>query len=98
MPTLINTLIALPYEIARQPVVLADKKLSNKLPESLSTRVDWALGSADRVAGAVLRNRDIAQRGTERVQRATTLLTAARLEDKADARREQAERVADAGQ
>jgi hypothetical protein len=94
---MINTVITLPYELARKPLAVADERLSDKLPEALGSRVGWALGSADKVAGTLLRNPDIAQRGTDRVERANKLLTASRLETEAEARRLEADRVADAG-
>jgi hypothetical protein len=96
---MISTLIALPYEIARLPLAVVDDKLLDRLPESSAPRVvlDRTLGSADKVAGALLRNPGIAQRGAERVERSTKLATAARLEKKADARREQAAETGAAG-
>ncbi|WP_182525420.1 hypothetical protein [Nocardioides dongkuii] len=89
---MISTLIALPYEIARLPLALVDSTLSDRLPETSPTRVtlDRALGSADRIAGGLLRNPDIARRGAARIERSDTLLAAARLEQEADERREQA--------
>ena len=44
---MISTLIALPYELARLPVVIVDKNLSDRLPESSGPRVglDRAIGA-----------------------------------------------------
>jgi len=93
---MISTLIALPYELARLPLVVVDSRLSDRLPETSGTRatLDRAIGSADKVAGAVLRNRDIAKRGADRIERSGKLLTAARLEREAATRREQARETA----
>ena len=68
---MISTLIALPYEIARLPIALVDKNLTDRLPATSGTRVglDRAIGGADRVAGALLGNRSIAQRGADRLHR-----------------------------
>ena len=96
---MISTLIALPYELARTPFVMLDNSLSDRLPESSVPRVtlDRAIGSADRIAGTILRNPDIAQRGAERIERSEKLTTAARLEQQAEVRRKQAEETLDRG-
>jgi hypothetical protein len=61
----ISTLIALPYEIARLPLVLVDETLAGRLSEASPPRVtlERTLGSADRLAGMLLRNREISARG-----------------------------------
>jgi hypothetical protein len=96
---MISTLIALPYEIARLPLVVADQRLSRRLPETSATRVtlDRAIGSADRLAGAVLRSRAIAERGADRIERLDDLLAASRLEQEASARREKARETENTG-
>jgi hypothetical protein len=96
---MISTLIALPYEVARLPLTIADNGLVQRLPETSGTRVtlDRAIGSADKLAGTLLGNRGIAQRGADRIERSEKLLTAARLEQEAAARREQARDTAAAG-
>jgi hypothetical protein len=93
---MISTLIALPYELARRPLDLVDKALSDRLRETSAVRVtlDRAIGSADRLAGTVLANPDIARRGAERLERSGQLLAAARLEEQAETRREQARETA----
>ena len=65
---MIRTLIALPYELARLPLAIVDRNVADRLPETSASRVtlDRAIGSVDRVAGAVLRNEDIARRGADR--------------------------------
>lgn len=90
---MISTLVSIPYEIARLPLALVDSKLSDKLPETSTPRVtlDRALGSADKIAGRLTGNRNIAQRGTDRLDKLEKLVTAARLEQDAAAKRDQAD-------
>jgi hypothetical protein len=96
---MISTIITLPYELARLPLVLVDNGLSDRLPETSGPRVtlDRAIGSADKLAGTLLGNRDIARRGSDRIERTEKLLTAARLEQEAATRREEARETASAG-
>ncbi|MGY2876245.1 hypothetical protein ACVW00_003435 [Marmoricola sp. URHA0025 HA25] len=96
---MISTVIALPYELARLPLALVDEKLSERLSETSIPRValDRALGSADRLAGTVLGNPEIAGRGAERLARSRTLVTAAKLEGRAAGKRQQAREVVEAG-
>jgi hypothetical protein len=95
-----RTLIALPYELARMPLVIIDKNLSDRRPESSAPRVglDRAIGTADKLAGALLGNRDIAQRGARRLDLSDKLAAAARLEREAETRREQARQTVATGQ
>jgi len=97
---MISTLIALPYELARLPFATIDAGLARSLPETSVPRktVDRAIGSADKIAGALLRNGAIARRGTERVDRSDKLVAAARLQAQAETRREAADDVAQRGQ
>jgi hypothetical protein len=99
MTTMISTAIALPYELARLPLALVDRNLSDRLPEGSRPRVvlDRAIGSADQIAGALLHNDDITARGAERLERSDKLATAARLEEEAEERRRQARETAAAG-
>jgi hypothetical protein len=99
MTTVISTVIALPYELARLPLAIVDGTLLNRLPETSGPRVrlDRTIGSADKLAGTLLRNRDIAERGVDRIERSEKLLAADRLEQEAEARREQASKTAAAG-
>src|SRR3954451_3097280 len=96
---MISTLIALPYELARLPLVIVDNGLFDRLPETSGPRVtlDRAIGSVDKLAGTLLGNRDIARRGADRIERTEKLLTAASLEREAVTRREQARERAAAG-
>ena len=99
MTNLISTVIALPYEIARLPLAIVDDNLLNRLPETSGPRVrlDRTIGSVDKLAGTLLRNRDIAERGVDRIERSEKLLTADRLEQEAATRREKASETAAAG-
>lgn len=96
---MISTLIALPYELARLPLSTIDRGLLRHLPETSlpRTALDRAIGSADKLAGALLHNDQIAGRGTDRLDRTDKLLKAAKLEARADARREAAQAVAESG-
>lgn len=100
MSTVIATVIALPYEIARTPLAAVDRRLSQLLPETSGPRValDKAIGTADRLAGTVLLNSDIARRGSERLERTEARLAEARVEAEmaAAAAREQQEAAAEA--
>ncbi len=96
---MISKLIALPYEVARLPLVVAEKNLLAPLPEASAPRVvlDRTIGSADRLAGTLLGNPAIAQRGNDRIEQTDKLVTAARLEKKATLRRDKASAVVGAG-
>lgn len=96
---MISTVIALPYEFARLPLTVVDKTLAGRLAETSTPRatLDRAIGSADKLAGGLLGNSDIAQRGVERIERSHKLLTAARLELEAEARLGQASQTAASG-
>lgn len=96
---MIKNLIALPYELARLPLTVVDRQLADRLSATSTPRLtlDRTLGSADKLAGALLRNRNIADRGAERLDRSDKLMTAARLEQEATARREQAKQTAESG-
>jgi hypothetical protein len=96
---MISTVIALPYELVRLPLAILDTGLSTTLAVTSGPRValDRAIGVSDQLAGALLRNPDIAQRGADRLERSHKLLMAARLEEEAATRREQARETAAAG-
>lgn len=97
--TMITTLTALPYELARLPLTTIDQGPSRRLPETSlpRTTLDRAIGSADKLVGALLRNDQIASRGADRIERSDSLVKAARLEDQADARREAVRDAASTG-
>jgi hypothetical protein len=96
---MIKTLITFPYELARLPLVIVDNRLSEKLSQTSRPRValDRTIGSADKLVGSLLGNRDIGARGADRLERSDKRLTTARLEQEADTRREQARETAEAG-
>lgn len=96
---MISTLIALPYELARLPLVVVDQTLSPRLAETSAPRVtlDRTIGSADKLAGSVLGNRGIAQRGQDRLERARTLRAAAQHEKQAASARKEADAAATTG-
>ncbi|AWB91504.1 hypothetical protein [Aeromicrobium chenweiae] len=95
----ISTLIALPYELARLPLATIDHRLSSRLPETSRPRttLDRAIGTADKIAGAALHNDKIAARGADRIDRTEKLLKAERLDEQAEARRAEAQVVAETG-
>ncbi len=88
--TMISTLIALPYELARLPLIAVDQRLSRRLPETSLTRstLNQAIGSADKFAGTLLHNSQIVNRGADRIKRSDNLVEAVRLEDQADIQRQ----------
>ena len=55
---MISTLISLPYELTRRPLVAVGERLTGRLRTDAAPRVylDKAIGSADRLAGNLLRN------------------------------------------
>jgi hypothetical protein len=96
---MIRTLIALPYQLARLPLTIVDETLSERLSETSVTRValDRTIGSADKLAGAVLPNRTIADRGTDRLERSGKLREAALREEQATVLHERARHAAAVG-
>lgn len=95
---MISNLIALPYRLARTPLVLMDSTLSQRLPEASFPRVtlDRVIGSSDKFAGTLLGDPDLAGRGADRIERADALRKAGKLEHQAETYREQAEeKIAD---
>lgn len=96
---MISTLITLPYELARLPLVLADGTLSGTLSETSAPRMvlDRTIGSADKLAGTLLGNRDIAARGVDRLERSDKLRAAAQQEARATSLRREARDTAAAG-
>jgi hypothetical protein len=95
---MISTVIALPYELARLPLAILDSSLF-LLSETSAPRVTVgrAIGYSDKLAGALLGNHGIAERGSERIERSRKLLLADQLEQQAATRREQARDTVDAG-
>jgi hypothetical protein len=93
---MINTLIALPYKLARAPLAVVDNTLADRLPETSMPRTTLGLviGATDKFAGSLLGDEELGRRGAERIERSETLREAHRLEHEADVRRAQAEKVA----
>lgn len=93
-----NTLIMLPYELARLPLTTIDGVLSRQLPESSlpRTTLGRAIGSADKLAGALMRNDQLARRGADRLERSAKLAKAENLEAQAESQREEASEVVEA--
>ena len=96
---MIRTLITVPYELARLPLVVIDNSLLSRLSETSSARMTFnrAIGSADKVAGALIGDRAIAKRGTDRIEHSAKARSAARLEREAATRREQAQEAVSRG-
>ena len=94
-----NNLLTIPYKLARLPIGLVDERVTERLPEGSAPRtaIDRALGSADKLAGSLLRDPDLAARGAERIERSERLAAAAHLEAEAEALREDAQDRASAG-
>ena len=86
---MISTVISLPYELARLPLTILYSGLS-LLPETSGPRltVGRAIGYTDKTAGALLRNRDIAARGTDRLARSRKIVKSDLLEQEAATRPE----------
>lgn len=68
-------LLSVPYQITRTPLVLIDLQLARRLPEDSLPRLvsDRVLGSYDRLAGRLLNDPDLAQRGLDRLTRSSRL-------------------------
>jgi hypothetical protein len=96
---MIHALITVPYELARLPLVIVDNSLSRRLSETSGARMtlDRAIGSADKIAGALIRDRQIAKRGADRIDQSDKIRTAVRLKQEAAGRREQARETASTG-
>jgi len=96
---MIDKLIRFPYELSRLPLLVVDQGLSGRLRETSMPRVviDRALGSGDKVVGALLRDPEITRRGSERLERSAKLVTADRLDREAGVRRQEARDTAAAG-
>ena len=71
---MISTVIALPLRARPSPPRHRRQQLADKLSETSTPRVtlDRAIGSADKLAGALLGNGGIAERGAERLERSAS--------------------------
>ncbi len=93
-------LLTVPYKLYRVPLAVLDHQVAQRLRVDSPPRLafDRALGSYDRLAGRLLNDDDIAERGRERIARSAKLAGAVVLERDAAARREQAAKAAESGQ
>ena len=99
-------LLTVPYKLYRVPLAVLDHRVAQRLRVDSPPRLafDRALGSYDRLAGRLLNDDDIAERGRERIARSGKLAGAGAgagavaLERDAAARREQAAKAAESGQ
>jgi hypothetical protein len=84
-----RTLLQLPYRAARTPLTLFDTALVRRLPKESAPRLTFEriLGSIDEIAGRLLDNDGIEQRGTKLRERAEKLGHAMELEQQAASRR-----------
>lgn len=96
---MIRTLITVPFELARLPLLILESALSIRLPRTSPARLmlDRAIGSVDRAGGALIGDREIAKRGSDRVKHVAKVRAAARLEQQATTLRERARETAATG-
>lgn len=89
-------LLSVPYEITRTPLVLIDLQLARRLPKDSLPRLvsDRVLGSYDRLAGRLLNDPDLAQRGLDRLTRSGGLAHAQVLDREPAQVRQVAEKAA----
>jgi hypothetical protein len=94
-----RSLLTLPYQLTRAPLALLDGQVA-RLPEASLPRLmfDRLVGSYDQLAGRLLNDPDIAQRGFDRAARSSKVADAVELEREADERREAAATIAADGQ
>ena len=95
-----RTLLAVPYKFYRLPLAVVDEQVARRLPADSAPRLvfDRALGSYDRLAGHLLGDVAVAERGSDRIARSAKLADAVALERDAAANRDQAAEEIDAGQ
>lgn len=63
----VRDLIALPYRVVRTPLAIVDFQLARRLPENSQARVlfERTLGTADHLAGRLLRDESLARMGAD---------------------------------
>jgi len=95
-----RTLLALPYNFYRLPLAVVDEQVASRLPADSAPRLvfDRALGSYDRLAGHLLGDVAVAERGSDRIARSAKLADAVALERDASAHRDQAAEEIESGQ
>ena len=86
------------YQIARIPLQLIEDQMAARLYKEAPIRLFYerSLGSIDAAVGNLLGDPKLSQRGTALVERSDALSRAAKLDAKADAKREQADAKLDA--
>ena len=86
------------YQIARIPLQLIEDQMAARLYKEAPMRLFYerSLGSLDAAVGNLLGDPKLSQRGTALVERSDALSRAAKLDAKADAKREQADAKLDA--
>jgi hypothetical protein len=95
-----RTLLVVPYKFYRLPLAVVDEQVARRLPADSAPRsvFDRALGSYDRLAGHLLGDVAVAERGSDRIARSTKLAGAVALERDAAAHRDQAAEEIESGQ
>ena len=86
---------ALPYQVARTPLVILDRTVVSRFAEDSSGRIafDRTFGTLDVLAGRLFRQDHQSQEGAERDDRAGRLARATKLEAEAAQRRRAADEV-----
>lgn len=83
---MISNLLAIPYKVVRTPLAVIDSTLAERLPEGslLRATLDRVIGTSDKLAGTMLGDPSLAERGLDRLERCDTLRKAAKLQNEAD--------------
>ncbi|BBX18731.1 IF2 family translation initiation factor [Mycolicibacterium duvalii] len=84
--------LRLQYRLARTPLHLLERGLLSRMDAEAPQRLflERALGAVDVAAGSMLRDADVEAQGLRRIEKAAVLGEAARLEDVADQRKQEA--------
>lgn len=92
---MISNLLAIPYKVARTPLAVIDGALIERLPEGSlpRTTLDRLIGTSDKLAGTMLGDPSLAERGIDRLERCDTLRKAAKLQNDADRYHKEADRT-----
>ncbi len=85
--------LRLQYRIARAPLQLIEQRVITRMDSEAPGRLlyERSVGSIDAIVGALLRDHDVASRGTAQVQRSEALGEAARLDEVAAQQRKEAD-------
>jgi hypothetical protein len=95
-----RTMLAVPYKLYRVPLAVVDEQVAHRLPADSAPRLvfDRALGSYDRLAGRLLGDVAIAERGSDRIARSAKLAGAVALKRDAAVYRQRAAEEVESGQ